>query len=161
MQRMSSRNVFLDFAASVLLYVTEQEAHALRIFPDHKLTAGAMRKYITKHFSTHWREMLPYWQLQQGRASIFLSDPFPQMNIVERTEERLRQFAALGLMFQSQFSNDKIYLDQPQATSSLAGLRPPPQTSHAVAGTSNPSKRGPPSPMKASPPSSRPTKQRR
>ena len=150
----------VDFAASVLLYVTEQQPFSLRIFPDHKLTPGAMRKLLTKHFSTHWREMLPYWQLQQTKASIFLSDPFPGVTIVERTEEKERQFAVLGLKFKSQFTEGKIYLDPSQATTSSAGSRPP-ETSHAVAGPSNPSKRGPPSPTKASPSSSRPTKQRR
>ena len=150
----------VDFAASVLLYVTEQQPHALRTFPDHELTAGAMRKHLTKHFSTHWREMLPYWRLQQGKASIFLSGPFPTMQIVERTKEKERQFAALGLTFKSEFSEAKIYLDLSSATMSSAGSRPP-ESSHAVAGPSKPSKRGPPSPTKSSPSSSRPTKQRR
>jgi hypothetical protein len=149
----------VDFAATVLLYVSEQEPLALKITGDHELTARAMRKHLTKHFSLSWRELMPYWRSQQGKASIFLSDSFSDMRIVERTDQRRRQFAALGMTFKSEFSGARIYgsLGQGTPSSAPAGSRP-----HIpLASSSNQNKRGPPSPETPTTSNTRPTKQRR
>jgi hypothetical protein len=149
----------VDFAATVLRYVSEQESLALETAGDHELTARAMGKHLTKHFLSSWRELVPYWRSQLGKGSIFLSDTFSDMKIVERTDQKRRQFAALGLTFKSEFSGARIYLLAAQGTTSSvsAGARP----SIPIASSSNPNKRGPPSPATATTSNTRPTKQKR
>ena len=151
----------VDFAATVLLYVTEQEHLALKVDTDHHLTPSTMKKHLTKHITSHWRDLVPYWQLQQGRASSFLSDKFTGMTIVERNAEKQKQIDALGLKLKSQASGDKIYLlsteastssgstaaksSAPVASSSTAPLAS--SSGAPIASSSSRNKRGPPSPV--------------
>jgi hypothetical protein len=169
------RKGLIDYAATVLHYVREQEEDALTIDDEHVLSAAVMKKHLLKHISTHWRRLVGYWNIAEQSPSIFLSPDIPDIKIVTITDERIAQFKALGVVERAQYSGAPILDIDSQQAKAKPPVTPrqvtPPiaSTSRAPILPSTPqqeireiSKRGPPSsPASPEKVTARPAKRRR
>jgi hypothetical protein len=152
----------IDFAATILRYVTEQSGHALNVDDDHSLSPASMKKQILAHLIAHHRELQGYWRLAEKKASVFLFPDHQHIQVVQLSDEKRKELEAGGLVekHDSMHAPIKIPVTNPSAAPQVRRARratTPPIASTSSAPPAQPStpppratqerrKRGPPSP---------------
>lgn len=97
-----------EFATTIRQYVNEQEKDALRLDPDHKLSAVTIYRLIIRHLTMHWPTLVDYFLMIKDISSPFLYHTRPSFKLFVKTDTKVEEFKALGLTERYQSANDLI-----------------------------------------------------